>query len=222
MFGIKSVNDVGRDTSKSSFKCIQDNTNVIRTGDYNEWNIPCKTCISYDHYASRRPSVICHKLLLFHSRHEWYPFKITVQHGYAPRCGMSSSPCDLKWPETTLTHETVNDLYVWPRVKSDVSIYIQAGRLAMMFMLTQKLSILLKTCSMWQGFVTNMTQLHFVTRSPTLSQLCFYFTILNLDSKLCQIECFIEWCYFGIWLWLNRHTEYELRVLVTATEFQRI
>ena len=126
---------------------------------------------------------------------------------------------DLKWPEATVSHETLNDLYVWPRVKSDVSIYIQAGRLAMMFMLTQKLSILLETYSMWQGFVTNMTQLHFVTRSPTLSQLCFCFTILNLDSKLCQTECFIEWCYFGIWLWLNRHTEYELRVLVRATEF---
>ena len=41
-------------------------------------------------------------------------------------------------------------------------------------------------------FVTNMTQLHFVTRSPTLSQLCFCFTILNLYSKLCQTECFIE------------------------------
>ena len=129
------------------------------------------------------------------------------------------------WPQMTwgdlrsLSHETLNDLYVWSRVKSDVSIYIQAGRLAMMFMLTQKLSILLETYSMWQGFVTNMTQLHFVTRSPTLSQLCFCFTILNLDSKLCQTECFIEWCYFGIWLRLNRHTQYELRVLVTVTEF---
>lgn len=127
-------------------------------------------------------------------------------------------PANLKWPEVTLSHEALNDLYVWPRVKSDVSIYIQADRLAMMFMLTQTLSIMLETYSMWQGFVTNMTQLHFVTRSPTLSQLCFCLTILNLDSKLCQNECFIEWCYFGIWLWLNRHTEYELRVLVRATE----
>ena len=109
----------------------------------------------------------------------------------------------LKWPEVTLSHGTLYDLFVWPRVKSDVSIYIQAGRLAMMFMLTQKLSILLETYSMWQGFVTNMTQLHFVTRSPTLSQLYFCFTILNLDSYLCQTECFIEWSYFDIWLWIK-------------------
>ena len=50
------------------------------------------------------------------------------------------------------------------------SIYIEAGTLAMMFMLTQGPALQLESYSMKQGFVTNMTQLHFVTRSPTLFQ----------------------------------------------------
>ena len=93
-------------------------------------------------------------------------------------------PANLKWPEVTLSHEALNDLYVWPRVKSDVSIYIEADILAMMFMLTQKLSILLETYSRWQGFLWQIwhsyTLLHAVQLCPSFVSILLFWTLTRI------------------------------------------
>ena len=129
------------------------------------------------------------------------PFKTRMSRFIDESKVRTESPYDLKWIQLMAVSDLLSVdegqlkcIYLYRSWHTDHDVYVDS-KTSITAWIVQYVT---RLCDKYDTVTLCYTQPNFVS-------VCFFFgTILNLDSKLCQIKCFIEWWYFEYFLIMNQ------------------